>query len=86
MTTPSKTLMDLEKKFWQSMVDEDTDAALAMLTEPAVMVNAYGSMKFDHEAKTLTNRNTGDSECQKRPRSKAPLRTFHPLKKHTANR
>jgi ketosteroid isomerase-like protein len=49
MTTPSKTLVDLETKFWQSMVDEDTDAALQMLNEPALMVSAHGSMKFDHE-------------------------------------
>ena len=49
MTTPTKTLVDLETKFWQSMVDEDTDAALAILTEPALMVSAHGAMKFDHE-------------------------------------
>ena len=49
MATPNKTLVDLETKFWQSMVDEDTDAALAMLTEPALMVSAHGAMKFDHE-------------------------------------
>ena len=49
MTTPKKTLVDLETKFWQSMVDEDTDAALALLTEPALMVSAHGAMKFDHE-------------------------------------
>ena len=49
MTTPRNTLVDLETKFWQSMVDEDTDAALEMLSEPALMVNGHGSMKFDHE-------------------------------------
>ena len=48
-TTPHKALVDLETKFWQSMVDEDTDAALQMLTEPALMVSAHGAMKFDHE-------------------------------------
>lgn len=48
MATPSKTLMDLEKKFWQSMVDQDTDAALEMLVEPALMVSSHGAMKFDH--------------------------------------
>lgn len=48
MATPSKTLMDLEKKFWQSMVDHDTDAALEMLVEPALMVSSHGAMKFDH--------------------------------------
>lgn len=44
----SKELIDLETRFWQSMVDEDTDAALAMLDEPALMVSAHGAMQFDH--------------------------------------
>ncbi|HVQ05764.1 MAG TPA: DUF4440 domain-containing protein, partial [Burkholderiaceae bacterium] len=48
MQVPSKTLIDLENKFWQSMVDEDTDTALAMLNEPALMVSSHGAMKFDH--------------------------------------
>jgi ketosteroid isomerase-like protein len=48
MSTPSETLIDLEKKFWQSMVDNDADAAIGLLTEPAVMVSAHGAMKFDH--------------------------------------
>ncbi len=48
MQAPSKTLIDLENKFWQSMVDEDTDTALAMLNEPALMVSSHGAMKFDH--------------------------------------
>jgi len=47
-TTPSE-LIDLEKKFWQSMVDEDTDTALSMLDEPALMVSSHGAMQFDHE-------------------------------------
>ena len=48
MTTPSKTLIDLETKFWQSMVDQDTTAALQLLHDPASMATAHGSMKFDH--------------------------------------
>ena len=48
MTTPSKTLIDLETKFWQSMVDQDTTAALQLLHDPACMANAHGAMKFDH--------------------------------------
>ena len=48
MQASSKTLIDLENKFWQSMVDEDTDTALAMLNEPALMVSSHGAMKFDH--------------------------------------
>lgn len=30
------------------MVEEDTDTALSLLNEPALMVSAHGSMKFDH--------------------------------------
>ncbi|MGC3982946.1 MAG: nuclear transport factor 2 family protein [Steroidobacteraceae bacterium] len=48
MPTPTDTLIDLETKFWQSMVDQDTDAALEMLSEPALMVSSHGAMKFDH--------------------------------------
>jgi Domain of unknown function (DUF4440) len=48
MTTPTKTLIDLETKFWQSMVDQDTDAALQLLHDPAMMASSHGAMKFDH--------------------------------------
>ncbi len=48
MQTPSETLIDLEMKFWKSMVNMDTDAALEMLTEPALMVGSHGAIKFDH--------------------------------------
>ena len=48
MTTPSKTLIDLETKFWQSMVDQDTTAALQLLHDPACMATSHGAMKFDH--------------------------------------
>ena len=50
MSTPNKTLIDLETKFWQSMVEQDTDAALRMLSEPSLMVSSHGAMKFDHAA------------------------------------
>ena len=48
LTTPKKTLIDLETKFWQSMVDQDTAAALQLLHDPACMASAHGAMKFDH--------------------------------------
>jgi len=48
MPNPTKTLTELEHKFWQSLVHQDTDAALALLNEPALMVSSHGSMKFDH--------------------------------------
>jgi hypothetical protein len=49
MPTPRETVIDLEKRFWQSMVDSDTDAALEMLAEPSVLVSEHGTMKFDHD-------------------------------------
>ena len=48
MDADSKTLFELEKKFWKSLVDEDADAAIGLLTEPAFMVSPMGAMKFDH--------------------------------------
>ena len=49
MPTPSKTLIELENKFWQAIVDDDADTAVEMLSEPSVLVGAHGAMKFDHE-------------------------------------
>lgn len=48
MPSTDSTLIALEKKFWQSMVDEDTDTALGMLAEPSMMVSSHGAMSFDH--------------------------------------
>lgn len=48
-TTPQQTIIALEKKFWQSMVDQDTDTALDMLMEPSLMVSTHGAMKFGHD-------------------------------------
>ena len=49
MPNPS-TIIELEKKFWQSIVDTDTDTALDMLCEPSLMVSSHGAMRFDHAA------------------------------------
>ncbi len=48
MTTATRTLIELETKFWQSMVDQDTEAALQLLHDPAQMASSHGAMKFDH--------------------------------------
>lgn len=48
MQNTSSTLFDLETKFWQSMVDHETDVALNLLCDSALMVSAHGVMKFDH--------------------------------------
>jgi hypothetical protein len=46
--TTKTTLIDLETKFWQSMVDQDTDAALQLLHDPSQMASSHDAMKFDH--------------------------------------
>lgn len=48
MPSAHSELIDLENRFWQSLVDEDTDSALAMLDEPSRMVSSHGAMEFDH--------------------------------------
>jgi hypothetical protein len=48
MNHPTHTLIDLEKKFWRSMVAQDSETATQLLCEPALMVIAHGAMKFDH--------------------------------------
>lgn len=48
MPDQRETLVKLENQFWQSMIDQDTDTALELLTEPALMVSSHGAMKFDH--------------------------------------
>lgn len=48
MVTSAKTLIELETKFWQSMVDQDADAALQLLHDPSQMASSHGAMRFDH--------------------------------------
>lgn len=50
MPTANQQLIDLETRFWQSMVDDETDVALGLLAEPSMMVSAHGAMRFDHAA------------------------------------
>lgn len=43
-----RQIIELEKKFWNSIKDNDSDTAVTLLTEPALMVSSNGAMKFDH--------------------------------------
>ena len=49
MRTPAKDVVDLERKFWQAIVEQDSDTATELLCEPALMVSTHGAMKFDHD-------------------------------------
>ena len=46
MTTQNE-IMDLERKFWQSMVDADIDTAVSLLDEQSISVGAMGLHSFD---------------------------------------
>lgn len=48
MHADSRTLFELEKKFWQSIVEQDATTATGLLTEPAFMVSSHGTLSFDH--------------------------------------
>ncbi len=48
MQANARNLVDLENRFWESIRDQDTDAALELLDEPALMISPHGAMKFDH--------------------------------------
>ena len=48
MKPSTQSLVALETRFWQALVDQDTDAATELLREPAFMVSSHGAMQFDH--------------------------------------
>ena len=45
----AKTIIELETKFWQSMVDKDIDLAVAMLTDKSVVTGAQGLALLSHD-------------------------------------
>lgn len=49
MTTATRNteIEDLERAFWQSLVDRDVDAATRLLAPRALMVSSHGAMQFD---------------------------------------
>jgi ketosteroid isomerase-like protein len=50
MPPPRDTIIELERKFWHSLASHDTETAVRLLTEPALLVSARGTMQVDHEA------------------------------------
>jgi hypothetical protein len=58
-TASAETLIDLEKKFWQSIVDQDPDTATSLLKEPALMVSSHGAFKFNrNDYRKMANEGT----------------------------
>ena len=48
MANDPTEIIALEKKFWKAMINQDSDAAVSLLADPAVMSAAYGIHHFDH--------------------------------------
>lgn len=46
MPATDQQIIDLETRFWQSMVDDDTATAESLMTEPSMLVSGHGAMRF----------------------------------------
>ena len=42
-------LLDLEKRYWQALKDQDVDAALRLTDEPCILTGAQGVGMIDHK-------------------------------------
>src|SRR4051794_4848671 len=47
MQQQSQTIVDLETRFWQSMVDKDAKTAKKMIAEECLVTGPMGAMKID---------------------------------------
>jgi uncharacterized protein (TIGR02246 family) len=44
-----RELVDLEKQYWQAMVDGDVEAALRLTDDPCIVTGSQGVAKIDHD-------------------------------------
>ena len=47
MAQHSRTILDLETRFWQSMVDKDAKTAKTMIADECLITGARGAMKLN---------------------------------------
>ncbi len=47
MQAKRQSIIDLEQRFWQSMVDKDSAAARTMIADECLITGPMGSMKLD---------------------------------------
>jgi hypothetical protein len=93
MTTARDTLIELETRFWRSLVEQDSDTAVQLLAEPALMISTNGAMQFDHagyrkmtEQGSLVLRSFELSNMQVMfPNDSTAVLTYH-VKQHMAPR
>ena len=63
MHTTPEAIVELEYKFWQSMVGGDTDTALALLSEPALTFSEHGAIRQIVCSVVRANRGTHALHC-----------------------
>lgn len=49
MSDSEQEIIELERKYWQAMVDHDIDAALQMTADPCIVAGASGPAVVSHE-------------------------------------
>jgi hypothetical protein len=48
--TSEQDIIELEKKFWQTMIDRDVDTAAAMMADTSIVTGAQGAATIDAKA------------------------------------
>lgn len=49
MADSTQTIVNLEKSFWQSMVDKDAEKAMAMIADECLITGPQGTLRSDPE-------------------------------------
>ena len=49
MNQQSREILELEKTFWQTMVDDEPDKAMAMIADECLITGPMGTMRSDPE-------------------------------------
>jgi ketosteroid isomerase-like protein len=63
MNQQARQIVELEKTFWQSMADKDTDRAMSMIADECLITGPQGTLRSDPEDyKRLTEQAEWDLE------------------------
>ncbi len=47
MATDKQQIIDLEKTFWQAMLDNDAETGASLVADPSLLAGSMGSIKLD---------------------------------------
>ncbi|MDP4200370.1 MAG: nuclear transport factor 2 family protein [Bacteroidota bacterium] len=48
MDSNTAEILELERQFWQTMIDRDVDASIRLTDDPCIVAGAQGTAKIDH--------------------------------------